>query len=64
MLYATLHHHLIQCSSTVSKDLLQNLYVDNILSRCSTEEESVVFYVYQSQNNSGSGQFQFKELGI
>ena len=51
MLYATLHHHLTQCSSTVSKDLLQNLYVDNILSRCSTKEESVVFYIYQSQNN-------------
>ena len=44
MLYAALHCHLTQCSSTVSKDLLQNLYVDNILSGCSTEEESVAFY--------------------
>lgn len=64
MHYATLHHHLTQCSSTVSKDLLQNLYVDNILSRCSTEEESVVFYIYQSQNNFRWDQFQLKELGI
>ena len=44
MLYAVLHYHLTQCSSTVSKDLLQNLYVDNILSGCPTEEESVMFY--------------------
>ena len=44
MLYAALYYHLTQCSSTVSKDLLQNLYVDNILSGCSTEEESVLFY--------------------
>ena len=43
MLYAALHY-LTQCSSTISKDLLQNLYVDNILSGHSTEEESVVFY--------------------
>ena len=32
MLHAALHYHLTQCSSTISKDLLQNLYVDNILS--------------------------------
>ena len=44
MLYAALHCHLTQCSSTLSKDLLQNLYVDKILSGCPTEEESVVFY--------------------
>ena len=44
MLYAALHCYLTQCSSTVSKDLLQNLYVDKILSGRPTEEESVVFY--------------------
>ena len=44
MLYAALHCHLTQCSSIVSKDLLQNLYVDKILSGRATEEESVVFY--------------------
>ena len=44
MLYAALHCHLTHCSSTTSKDLLQNLYVDNILSGCSTEEESIVYY--------------------
>ena len=43
MLYATLHCLLTQCGSTISKDILQNLYVNNILSGCSTEEESVVF---------------------
>ena len=44
MLHAALHCHLTQCSSTVYKDLLQNLYVDNILSGCPTEEESVAYY--------------------
>ena len=44
MLHAALHCHLTQCSSTISKDLLQNLYVDNILSGCPTEEETVAYY--------------------
>ena len=45
MLYAALHSHLTQCTSTISKDLLQNLYVDNVLSGCHSEEESVAFYI-------------------
>ena len=44
MLYAALHCHLTQCSSTTAKDLLHNLYVDNILSGCSTEEEAILYY--------------------
>jgi len=44
MLHATLHCHLTQYCSTVSNDLLLNLYVDNISSGCSTEVESVTFY--------------------
>ena len=43
MLHAALHCHLTQYSS-ISKDLLQNLYVDNILSGCPTEEETVAYY--------------------
>ena len=45
MLYAALHSHLTLCTSSISKDLLQNLYVDNILSGCHNEEESVAFYI-------------------
>ena len=44
MLYAVLHFHLTQSSSTVARDLLKNLYVDNILSGRSTEQESIQYY--------------------
>lgn len=44
MLYAALHCYLTQYNSTTSMDILQNLYVDNILSECSTEEESLAYY--------------------
>jgi len=44
ILYAALHCHLTQFCSKVSNDLFLNLYVDNVLSGCSTEAESVTFY--------------------
>ena len=44
MLYAALHCRLTQCNSATSADILQNLYVDNILSGCSTEEELLTYY--------------------
>ena len=44
MLYAALHCHLTHHRSATSTDILQNLYVDNILSGCSTEETSLAYY--------------------
>ena len=44
MLYAALHSHLTRYNSATSTDILQNLYVDNILSECSTGEASLVYY--------------------
>ena len=38
------HSHLTGYNSATSTDILQNLYVDNILSGCSTEEGSLVYY--------------------
>lgn len=44
ILYATLYHHLRQYNTPLSHDILNNLYVDNILSGCSSEEEIIRYY--------------------
>ena len=44
MLYAALHCHLTHQNSATSADILQNLYVDNVLSGCSTEEALLAYY--------------------
>ena len=44
MLYATLSHHLQQHNTPISCDLLNNLYVDNVLSGSSSENEVVSYY--------------------
>ena len=44
MLTATLHHHLYSYDNPIAHDMLQNLYVDNIISGCSTEEEAIWYY--------------------
>ena len=46
MLHAALHCHLTQCSSTVSMQgsSPESVSVDNILSGCPTEEETVAYY--------------------
>ena len=44
MLYAALHCHLTQSGTDISTNILQNLYVDNILSGCSTEEGAITYY--------------------
>jgi len=38
-LSAILHHHLDKCPSAVSKDIKHNLYVDNVISGCQSEDE-------------------------
>jgi len=44
MLSAVLQNHLKQHTSTVSQDMLDNLYMDNILSSCDTEQEAGRYY--------------------
>ena len=44
ILYATLYHHLHQHNSILSCDILRNLYVDNILSGCSSEADTIQYY--------------------
>ena len=42
--YATLYQHLQQYNTSLSHDILHNLYVDNILSGHSSEEEIIQYY--------------------
>ena len=44
ILYATLYHHLQQHNTPLSYDILCNLYVDNILSGCPSEDEIIQHY--------------------
>ena len=44
ILYATFYHHLQQYNTPLSHGILNNLYVDNILSGCSLEEEIIQYY--------------------
>ena len=44
MLNAVLQHHLRQHTSAVSHDMQANLYVDNVISGCDTEQEAVQYY--------------------
>ena len=44
MLNAALHCHLSQHNSPIAQNMLANLYVDNIVSGCSSESEAVQLY--------------------
>ena len=44
MLNATLLFHLSQYSTGTSKDMLKNLYVDNVVTGCNTEEAAAAYY--------------------
>ena len=44
MLNAVLQYHLRQYNIAVSRDMLSNLYVDNIISGCDTEQAAVNYY--------------------
>ena len=44
ILYATLYHHLQQHNTPLSHDILCNLYVDNILSGCPSEDKIIQYY--------------------
>ena len=44
ILSSTLSHHLHQHNTPISCDILDNLYVDNVLSGCSSEKELIHYY--------------------
>jgi len=44
MLSATLHHHLDLNQSPVSQDIKRNLYVDNVISGCQSEDDILHYY--------------------
>ena len=44
MLYAALNHHLASNLSPVSEDIQANLYVDNVISGCHSEEAAIQYY--------------------
>ena len=44
MLNATLHHHLDQQNTNVAQDMKEDLYVDNLISGCDTEVDTVTYY--------------------
>jgi len=44
MLYAALSYHLSNNQSPVSQDMQSNLYVDNVISGCQSEEAAVKYY--------------------
>ena len=44
MLNAILHCHLSQYRSSIAQDMLANLYVDNIVTGCESEEDTIFYY--------------------
>jgi len=59
MLNAALSYHLQQNDSSTSRDLLHNIYVDNVVSGSSTEE-AAVNYFKQSRSVLGSANFNLR----
>ena len=44
MLNATLHHHLANYNTPAAEDMKENIYVDNIISGCNEEQDTVGYY--------------------
>ena len=59
MLNATLDLHLSKFSSPVASDMKANLYVDNLISGCSSEAE-VIDYYKQARNIMGRARFNLR----
>ena len=52
MLNTILLFHLSQYSSTTAKDMLENLYVDNIITGCESDEAAVCYYHRKSNRET------------
>ena len=59
MLNATLQHHLDQYSTSVTEDMKDNLYVDNLKSGCETEDEAVDYYE-EARSTMAKGKFNLR----
>ncbi|XP_065893821.1 uncharacterized protein [Dysidea avara] len=59
MLAAVLNLHLNNTPSPIADDMKENLYVDNILSGCDTEEEVVQYYT-QARTIMGNAKFNLR----
>ena len=59
ILNAVLQHHLNQYTTAVSLDMLSNLYVDNVISGCNTEQE-VLHYYKESRTIMSSAKFNLR----
>ena len=59
MLNAVLSFHLTRNSSVISKDLLHNLYVDNVVSGCHTEEGAIEYFT-KSRSILGDAKFNLR----
>ena len=44
ILNSVIHHHLSHYTSPVAQDMLNSLYVDNVISGCDTEESAIEYY--------------------
>ena len=44
ILYTILHHHLQQYNTPLSCNIQANLYVDNIVSGCETEQQAIQYF--------------------
>ena len=57
MLFATLHYHLRQHSTPLSCNIQANLYVDNVVSGCETEQQAIQYLeeARSLMSSAGSG---------
>jgi len=62
MLNATLHCHLAQRESPTSQNMLNNLYVDNIATKCLSEAEAVNYY-NEARTIMKSAHFNLRKTG-
>ena len=59
MLNAAITYHLNQNASVTSSDLIRNLYVDNVVSGCHSEDEAAEYFT-QSRHILGSANFNLR----
>ena len=59
ILNAVIQHHLKRHSTTVSRDMQVNLYVDNVITGCDTEDSAIDYY-NQARDIMSSGMFNLR----
>ena len=59
ILYATLYHHLQHYNTPISNDIQSNLYVDNIVSGCETQTQTVEYF-HRARDIMSSARFNLR----